>query len=453
MKPTEPLPVRLYGQQIATLHRTGSTTLGLEWNREHSARVGSTLLSGSLRFGHDVDDQAVADFFGGYLPEGTGLDSLAGEVGVSTFDVFGMLEHVGADLPGALIVGTGRDAHDPEPLHADELPGLLDRAAGYATGGGGSALPGFQRKLTLTRKDGRWWKGNGTWPTTHILKPAPERLPIIVRAEAWVLDLSRTVGLTTFDSHLEQVDGRTVLVIERYDRTIAGDGIATRMHQEDAAQALGLPWRGEEKFEQQNSGATLDAIADLLDRDRPVTARDEPDRLQLLRYVTLGLAVGNTDAHAKNYSILRPRTGRARLAPLYDTVPLSLLPDGRQQLALRINGCVWGGWATTTDLVDEAHAWGIHRATAAAAVADTLDRLGAAAETVNTPDADIDALRRTVLTRIETLQAGEPTDPTAGGIFNPPITGFGSPIDWTHREARRPAKQYTARPGRVPRSN
>src|SRR5690606_11201250 len=115
MKPTETLPVHLYGQQIATLHRTGPTTLGLDWNRDHSARVGSTLLSASLRFGHDVDEQAVANFFGGYLPEGTGLDSLAGDVGVSTFDVFGMLEHVGADLPGALIVGAGRDARDPEP--------------------------------------------------------------------------------------------------------------------------------------------------------------------------------------------------------------------------------------------------------------------------------------------------------------------------------------------------
>lgn len=446
------LPVALYGRPIAELHRDGEAGMHLEWDYSWPpARRGATALSASLRFGLPAPAQAASNFFGGYLPEGTSLDSLADDVGVSTWDVFGLLRRVGADLAGALVVGDAREHREPRRVEPAELPGMLERASGYAIGGGGSALPGFQRKLTLTRRDGAWWLGRGTWPSTHILKPAPLRAPMVPRAEAWALDLARTLGLTTFDSHAEVLGGLSVLVVERYDREIAADGTISRIHQEDAAQALGLPWRGDEKFERARTGASLEAIAGLLDLGRTVTTPNEPDVLRLLRYTTFNLAIGNTDAHAKNHSILRPETGQARLAPLYDTVPLAILPDDeerlaerRQQLALRINGAVWIGWTTIDDLTAEAGNWGIAEPDARAAVADTLDRLGSAAESTPSDDAEIDELRRILVARIELLRAGLPTDITAGGNFHEPIAGLGVPIGWTRREPRRIP---SARPG------
>ncbi len=63
---------------------------------------------------------------------------------------------------------------------------------------------------------------------------------------------------------------RAVLVVERYDRVRTASGTIERLHQEDAAQALGLPWGGNDKFEQANGGANLRAIAGLLDAGRTV---------------------------------------------------------------------------------------------------------------------------------------------------------------------------------------
>ncbi|MGC0369256.1 type II toxin-antitoxin system HipA family toxin [Microbacterium sp. SLBN-111] len=367
------LPVVLYGTLIGHLEREGPRAV-LRWSHEAERRWGlrSRVLSASLRVGDESADRSEA-FFGALLPEGEHIARLAREVKVDRGDLLGLLAEVGADLAGALrIVGApAREAGEPEELAPAEVSALLDRAEGFLLGGGGSALPGFQRKLTLTREGGTWVRGNGIVPSTHILKPVSLDSRSTVEAEAYALAVARETGLTAMDSWVEQIGPRWVLVIERYDRRRSGTDIV-RVHQEDAAQALGIPWGGNEKFQQNDPRASLGAIAGLLDSGGNLFSIRTEDRLRLLRYVAFNVAMGNTDAHAKNFSLLHDDEGGTSLAPIYDVAPLALAYGATSRLSMWVNGVQDLPDVTRGDLIAEGVSWGLSEADATAAVEETL---------------------------------------------------------------------------------
>jgi len=95
------------------------------------------------------------------------------------------------------------------------------------------------------------------------------------------------------------------------------------------------------------------------------------------------MAVGNTDAHAKNFSILHePDIPAISLAPLYDvlsTIALELTDRTGQpmradtHLAQRVGGQAEIRKVTAANLIDEAATWGIRPRAASAVVAETLD--------------------------------------------------------------------------------
>lgn len=372
------LPVSLYGDDLAVLRSDGS----LDW-ADAPLRRGSTALSQSLRFGHPVTVEAAGNFFGGLLPESRWRTRLADELGVDEHDYAGMLADVGRDLAGALVIGDAHAHAAPEPVDGARIAELLARAGGYLVGGGGSSLTGYQRKIALTRIDGGWMLGNGTLPSTHILKPVDAERRGSVHAENYTLALARAIGLTTFDVRIEEFGDVPTLVIERYDRTADSSGTIHRIHQEDAAQAMSLAWFGSAKFQEvAGGGATLRRVAALLDRGRSVFDRDETDAERLLAYTTFNVAVGNTDAHAKNHSLLRPRDGRWRLAPLYDAAPIALDFEGRKNLALYVNGVRLQAAVTLEDLLAEAASWGIDPQRGRDVVVRTLEELKAAVEIV-----------------------------------------------------------------------
>jgi serine/threonine-protein kinase HipA len=323
---SDELAVSLYGTHLGELVRGGDRAL-FRWSADAERRWGlnSGALSQSLRVGF-TSTELTESFFGALLPEGIHLDRLARESKVASDDLVGLLAQVGADLAGALQVGDPREAREPEQLVEHEIALLLDQASGFLVGGGGSALPGFQRKLTLTRRGNGWWRGNGTLPSTHILKPVGAEHRAAVESEDYLLRVGRRLGLVDFESWVEEIGQRHVLVIERYDRPLSGSDIV-RIHQEDAGQALGLPWGGGEKFENNDARASLKAVAGLLDTRRTVFQPARPDAEKLLRYTVLNVAGGNTDAHAKNFSLLHEDDGSTRLAPLYDAAPLALAYD------------------------------------------------------------------------------------------------------------------------------
>ena len=403
------LAVSLYGQVLGDLTASRGRAL-LRWSSEAETRNGlnSTILSLSLRVGLSSTERTES-FFGGLLPEGVHLDRLAAATQRSSNDLLGLLTAVGADLAGALVIGDERTHLDPETLTAPEVSSLLDRADGFLVGGGGSAVPGVQRKLTLTRGDGRWVRGNGSVPSTHILKPAPLAERWSVDAEHYLLQVARKLGLSPFETWVDEIGDRAVLVVERYDRLHTTSGSIERIHQEDAAQALGLAWGRNDKFEQAGSGASLRAIARLLDARRSVfDPGAHTDRLTLLAQTTFNVIAGNADAHAKNTSILHPESGDDALAPLYDVTPTALAYDGATALALRINGVQQLPDVTIDDLAAEAESWGVAPDAARAVIDNVLQSAVSATRDVDAHPSVAPHLPGFVRLQATNLLAGRP---------------------------------------------
>jgi len=376
MSDSRELPVSLYGTHVGELVSSGGKAI-LRWSPEAEERWGinSAVLSRSLRVSLSSIEHTES-FFGALLPEGRHLDRLATSAKTVSNDLLGLLAHVGADLAGALRVGQPRDPTEPQALSLIEVAALLDSASGFLVGGGGSALPGFQRKLTLTLQEGRWVRGNGTLPSTHILKPVEAEYRSSVESEHYVLRIAKHLGLAQFETWVEEIGELSVLVIERYDRRRTSSGTIERLHQEDAGQALGLPWGGNDKFERNNPASSLRAVASLLDVNRSVIDKNRfADRLLLLRYTVLNVAAGNTDAHAKNFSLLHGDNGRSRLAPFYDAAPLALDYDLGTALAMKINGVTQLPEVSIADITAEALSWGLPAADIAETIADSLERI------------------------------------------------------------------------------
>lgn len=62
------------------------------------------------------------------------------------------------------------------------------------------------------------------------------------------------------------------------------------------------------------------------------------DALSLLDQVIFNILVANTDAHAKNYSLILPIAASPHLAPLYDVSSVLAWPHGVQAYAQNIAG-------------------------------------------------------------------------------------------------------------------
>lgn len=378
--------VHLYGTVIGQMVRSGGTTVTFESSEAGMSRfgIGSRILSANLPLGPRTSTpEAATAFFGGLLPEGSGRTNLAKQAGASRNDVFALVSYAGRDVAGAIrIDGDPREpAETYEQVTNEQIAQRLTLINDYALGavGGGGSLAGYQPKTTLALLDSVWHAGVGGAASTHIIKPVAAGNEHALHAEAYCLELARRIGLTTFASDVRTFAGRAVLVLERYDRRVTGRTVE-RIHQEDGAQALGLPWDTDSKFEGVQPAANLRNLANLLPRRRDIFGTGPDDREVLLAHTAFNIAVGNTDAHAKNFSTLRTADGRVTIAPLYDVSSHALSPNGNLNMALRVNTRSYQPALTVEDLVAEGVAWGLQEQHARAAVTGALEGLGSALE-------------------------------------------------------------------------
>jgi serine/threonine-protein kinase HipA len=254
------------------------------------------------------------------LPENEQLRTLGQLLGMARSDVIGLLSAIGGDTAGALSIGQpGRTSSVQwRPVGTpDELEGILDDLPNkpFLVGeeGVSMSLAGAQSKLAVAVDEGGHIciPMNGS-PSTHILKPDSPRLPGGVQNEAFCLTLARRMKIPTPNIVTGKAGKRTFLLVKRYDRTDVG-GRWRRLHQEDYCQALGIPPSA--KYESNQTGIRGPTLKDMFE----VTRRHLPatDIIRLLDMVVINVLCCNTDAHAKNYSIMIRGNG-ASLAPIYD---------------------------------------------------------------------------------------------------------------------------------------
>jgi serine/threonine-protein kinase HipA len=216
----------------------------------------------------------------------------------------------------------------------------------------------------------QWRECRAGAPSTHIVKPGRPgaRTAGLIHNEAYCLRLARRLGVTTVDASVEHFDGHPALVVSRYDRRRVSTTVE-RIHQEDAAQMLGLatddPIR---KFQHGRPLPSLRSIAAVLEREYA-------SRVPLPALTAFNVAIENTDAHAKNISVRHDPDGSLELAPAYDVSPHRHYSFSGRRAAMSVNGGDDIDALTAADLVAEGIAWGLREHTATTTVSDTLDRL------------------------------------------------------------------------------
>ena len=129
----------------------------------------------------------------------------------------------------------------------------------------------------------------------------------VVRWEAVALDLAENAGIDVPRRHLESVNGRPVLLLDRFDRAMHGHRIPFL----SAMAALGASDHDEGR-----------SYMELVDFLRQHGARPRQDMPALWRRMVFNVLVSNTDDHLRNHAFLHvPGCGWA-LSPAYDLNPM-----------------------------------------------------------------------------------------------------------------------------------
>lgn len=336
----ERLIVYLNREPVGTLDQDDSGLLGFRYGPVWLNRPDAAPLSRSLPLQSEpFQGKHARPFFAGILPDEGPRQQIAAILGISDRNDFAMLERIGGECAGAVsllpegapppALGEKCMRELSEKELQDVIGELPRRPLMAGREGLRLSLAGSQSKLPVVILQSTIALPLGNTPSTHIIKPEPERFPGLVATEILCMTLAKAVGLSVPPVSTRLVGNKPCIVVQRYDRTINQDGEVARVHQEDFCQALGFP--PERKYQQEGGPLLRDCI-DLLREWSTIAVLDIRDFLDGLIFNVL---IGNADAHGKNYSILY-RKGERRLAPLYDLVCTLAWPELSKTPAMKI---------------------------------------------------------------------------------------------------------------------
>ena len=283
------------------------------------------------------EENIAKNFFPNLLPEARIKEMIAKGLGVSETNDFKLLEELGGECAGALSLLPENREPEKEggylPLSGKELDKMIEemprRPLLTAREGLRLSLAGAQNKLPVYVKDDSIFLPQGSFASSHILKPKIPEYPDTVENEAFCMTLAKECGLPVPEAAIKKGKHRALLV-ERYDR-LTDQGLITRRHQEDFCQALGYGY--DQKYQDEGGPGLKECFALLQEHSaEPIT-----DKRHLLRWVVFNYLIGNCDAHAKNLSILITKEG-IRLAPFYDLMSTKVYPGLSGKLAMKIGG-------------------------------------------------------------------------------------------------------------------
>lgn len=293
----------------------------------------------------------TARFFEGLLPEGFTRRSVAQWMHVDENDYLSILHGLGRECLGALcITESGEELRAAyEPITEQQVRELAAEGATKSAElvtKSHLSLTGASGKVGLyyDSRNGKWFLPWGTAPSTHIVKQSHVRLDGIVTNEQLALSTAAKCGIAIPHSFIVNTgageEHEVLFATERYDRIFSDhaqsiDGLPRplRLHQEDFAQAMGIP--ASQKYERDCSGH-MRGMFDILRRYSSDPMRDQ---LRLWDIIVFNYLIGNTDAHVKNFSLLySPSLKGLRLAPAYDIVSTTVYEQSTRDMAFSIGG-------------------------------------------------------------------------------------------------------------------
>lgn len=320
-------------------------------------------------------------FFANLEPEGGLARWLARRNRIGSGDL-DLLTVAGADLAGAVVLRSAaehraRDAVSPRPAATPSF-----------------GLAGVQLKLpmSLDRDDRLTLPMGGVLAGWFLKVPSRGKFRGIAENEAGSLAWARAAHFDAAEARVhplpegivdaadEVADDERCLLVRRYDRDAQGKAV----HQEDLAQLQWLdpqqkyPWsRVDPGRLDAGSEARRDCLATVEGLGRfAMDLLGPPGFEEYVRRTVFVVALGNGDAHLKNWSVLYPDRRTPVWTPLYDQV--STIAWGLNTLALPFFGAVNFPAVSRQHFARLAAVCGHAEERAGALVDETLERLRAA---------------------------------------------------------------------------
>ncbi|WP_198266166.1 type II toxin-antitoxin system HipA family toxin [sulfur-oxidizing endosymbiont of Gigantopelta aegis] len=331
---TERLEVRLGDMLVGTLTLVTGDRSFFAFEEAYLNEANRPILSQSFftRSGDLIPESKIVQtklppFFSNLLPEGHLRDYLATRGGIKPAREFKLIELLGEDLSGAVIV---RPIDALTNLKESEKGGMIQENAPYRF-----SLAGVQLKFSaMAESTGGLTIPAGGVGGGWIIKLPAQNFGSVPENEWSMLQLAREIGINVPETRLIDLSdvaglpdlgvlsGNQALAIKRFDRGAKG----MRIHIEDFAQVYGLfPNAKYSKVSYAN-------IANMV-----WTLTGEAGLVDFIRRLVFNIIIGNGDMHLKNWSFIYPDGKTPQLAPAYDyvsTVPY--IPN--DSLALNLSG-------------------------------------------------------------------------------------------------------------------
>ncbi|PCI43405.1 MAG: toxin HipA [Proteobacteria bacterium] len=275
----------------------------------------------------------VESYFDNLLPDSEVIrQRIQQKFATKDISPFALLAEVGQDCVGAIQLlpegeePIGWDSIQVMPLSKKEVEQRLHTVVSQPMGAGGYedfriSIAGAQEKTALTWHKNQWCLPLAQTPTTHIFK-LPLGLVGNMRADMstsveneWLCSkIMAAYGIPIASCEMGQFGDSKVLVVERFDRKLAGSGqYWLRLPQEDMCQALGKP--PSLKYEA-DGGPGMADILKLLRGSRV----SKQDRVHFFKVQILFWMLAATDGHAKNFSLFHEKGGMYCMTPIYDVL-------------------------------------------------------------------------------------------------------------------------------------
>jgi serine/threonine-protein kinase HipA len=278
-------------------------------------------------------------FFENLTPEGEAFEILT-KNHVSGNNVFSILNRFGGDCAGAVAfyetmpnnngekiseISSRKIAQIIDKLPQDPLLTSIDNPPRLS-------LAGAQSKFAVYKLDGKYYRSSDVNPTTHIIKITNKIFPDLLSNEFFCMKLAKDILTYVSEIELLEAEGRPYLEIIRYDRHI-NNRTVKRIHQEDFCQSLGIV--SGRKY-QTGGGAKIKDCYSIINE---YSENRLSDIIRFTEWIIFNYLIGNTDAHAKNLSLLHSDSG-VKLAPFYDLLSTEVYPEKiiDHEMAMLING-------------------------------------------------------------------------------------------------------------------
>ena len=253
----------------------------------------------------------LSPFFSNLLPEAGLREYVAQRAGVKSVRDLPLLQLLGEDLPGAVVVRAEEDGPPSDVFEEDAPPDDVDQEAQPLR----FSLAGVQMKFSAGGSPGKGLTipaegRGGHW----IIKLPSERYPLVPENEYSMMQFARAAGIDTADTGLvaaKEIErlprafwqgNANALWVKRFDRVEN-----TRVHMEDFNQVYSqMPGKKYSNYGYGNMATDLARMVGL-DAIR-----------EFVRRLVFSAAIGNADMHLKNWTLLY-RDGRTpALSPAYD---------------------------------------------------------------------------------------------------------------------------------------